>query len=161
MCTGAEIALIFATTVSAGAAIQSGEQQKDYNAYLAKQAEYDADTERQAGEIRAEQRREQARRVAATARANLAASGVDIDSETANAINADIIRRGEIDALTGVDDSLDTAGRLRQQAAGLRLQGRQAQTAGYAQAASTIASYGANSGWYGSGGSGAPAAGGG
>lgn len=150
MCTGAEAFLIFSTAVSAGAAISSAEQQKDYNQYLAKQADYDADTERQAGEIRAEQRREQARRVAASARANLAASGVDIDSETANAINADIIRRGELDALTGIDDSADAATRLRAQAVGLRADARQAQIAGYAQATSAIASYGNSAGWYGS-----------
>lgn len=154
MCTGPEVAMLFASGVSAGSAIMQGEQQKDYNEYLAKQAEADADTERQAGEIRAKERREQARRIAASARANIAASGLDVDSVTANAINADIIKRGELDALTDVDNSLDAATRMRAQASGLRFDGRQAQTGGYAQAASTIASYGAASGWYGGGGSG-------
>lgn len=149
MCTGAEAFLIFSTAVSAGTAIHSANQQKDYNEYLGKQAEADSRTERQAAEIKAAERREQARRVAASARANLAASGIDVDSETANAINKDIIQRGETDALTDIDNSLDAAARMREQASVYRMRGQQAQIAGYAQATSTIASYGNASGWYG------------
>ncbi len=148
---GVETALIVGTVVSAASAISSGQQQKKIANYQAKQAEADANTEQQAAEIRAEKVRERARRIAASARAATAASGLSLDSETANQINQDIIKRGELDALVGVDDAGDAASRLREQATALRIKGKSEQTAGYAQAAGTaLSNYTAyKSGWYG------------
>ncbi|MBU0537475.1 MAG: hypothetical protein KKF24_01215 [Gammaproteobacteria bacterium] len=151
MCTGAEIALIGAAVVGTGSAIYSGEQQKDLADYQAKQANADANAERQAAEIRGEKIREKAKSHAASVRASLAASGVSLDSVTANLINKDIIQRGEEDAIIGNNDSADAASRLRAQASVLRTQGRGAQVAGYAQAGSTALSgyAGYKGGWYG------------
>lgn len=151
MCTGAEVALLVSAGVSAGSAIYSGEQQKDLADYQARQARADADAQKQAADIQAEKLRERAKRVAASARAALAASGVSLDSETAVAINKDIIERGEMDASTAQFDGLDAASRLRSQAQALRMQGNSARVAGYAQAGSAIVSYGNTAGWYGSG----------
>lgn len=151
MCTGAEIALIGAAVAGTGSAIYSGEQQKDLADYQAKQANADADTERQAAEIRGDKIREKAKSHAASVRASLAASGVSLDSVSANLINKDIIQRGEEDALVGNNDSADAASRLRAQASALRAQGRGAQVAGYAKAGSTALSgyAGYKGGWYG------------
>lgn len=152
MCTGAEIALIGAAAIGAGSAIYSGQQQKAAAEYQADQAEADAIAEKGAAQVRAEKIRERARTQAAAARAAIAASGMNVNSQTSDLINEDIIRRGEMDAETGVNDSLDAAARLRAQATSLRSSGSAAQTAGYANAASTaLTAYGGyKSGWYGS-----------
>lgn len=151
MCTGVEIALIASAGISAGSAIASGEQQKDMANYQAKQAQADARTAQDAAAIEGDKIREHSKRVASAARAAMAASGLSLESETANAINADIIKRGEKDALIGNDDGADMASRLRAQAQGLKIAGRSAQTAGYANAASSaLSSYSASGGgWYG------------
>lgn len=150
MCDPISVALI-ATSVTAGSAIYSGYQQKEMANYQAAQARADANAEEQAAAIRAEKIREQAKRQASSVRAALAASGVSIDSESANLINKDTIRRGELDAITGVNDATDAAGRLRAQATSLRYAGNSAVVAGYASAAGTaLTSYSAyKSGWYG------------
>lgn len=149
MCTGVEIALIAGTAISAGSAVAAGEQQKDMANYQAKQAQADARAEQDAAEIQGDKIREHSKRVASAARAAMAASGLSLESETANAINADIIKRGEKDALTGIDDSADMASRLRAQAQGLKLAGRSAQVAGYAKAGSSVLSTGYTAGWWG------------
>lgn len=151
MCTGATVALLAAAAIGTGTAIYSGQQQKAAMKYQADQAEADAIAEKGAAQVRAEKIRERARAQAAAAKAAIAASGVNVNSETANLINEDIIKRGEMDAETGVTDSLDAAARLRAQATSLRISGSSAQTAGYANAASTaLTAYGGyKSGWYG------------
>ncbi|MBQ0795760.1 hypothetical protein [Zhongshania sp.] len=138
-----------ATAVSAGSAIYSGYQQKEMADYQAKQANADADAEQQAAVIRGDKIREKAKSYAASTRAALAASGVSIDSISANLINKDIIQRGEEDALIGINDSADAASRLRAQAKMSRTEGRNAVVAGYAKAGSTVLSGYAQSGWYG------------
>ena len=148
MCDPITIGLI-ATGISAGSAIASGEQQKDMANYQAKQAQADARTAQDAAAIEGDKIREHSKRVASAARAAMAASGLSLESETANAINADIIKRGEKDALTGMSDGADMASRLRAQAQGLKLAGRSAQVAGYAQAGSSVLSTGYTAGWWG------------
>ena len=147
MCTGSELALI-AAAVGAGSAIHQGNQQKKLANFQAEQANANANAEREAGEIRAEQARERAMRVAASARASLAASGVNIDSITGNLINKDIIKRGEKDAFTETLNAEDRATALRQQADVFRLRGRQAQQAGYIRAANSAIKSGSQ--WHGS-----------
>lgn len=151
MCTGAEVALLAATVASTAATV---EHQKDVAEFQADQARARADTEKQAGEIRAEKARERAKRVASSARAAMAASGVDIDSVTGNLINKDIIMRGEEDAFAETLNAQDRATALRQQADVFNMRGRQAQTAGAANIATTAISTGArsNGSWYGVGG---------
>lgn len=147
MCTGLEVAALVAAT--AGTAI-SVKQQSDMADFQAEQASANADTERQAGEIRAQQSRERARKVAASARASLAASGIDVGSPSADLINKDIIERGEKDAFTQTVDATDRATALRQQADISSLRGSQAQVAGALNIASSVISTGANSGAWGS-----------
>jgi hypothetical protein len=154
MCTGAEIAIIGATALSAGSAIMGGQQQKDMSEYQADQADADADTARQAAELNAEKVRDKARKVAASARASIASSGLSLDSVTANLINKDIVKRSEEDAIMGVDDADSMAKRLRAGASVDRLRGSSAQKAGYISAGSSaLATYGQHkAGWYGGGG---------
>ena len=152
MCTGVEIALLASAGASAGMSVMSGMQQKEMNKFQAEQAEADAVTAKGEAQVRAEKIREQAKAQAAAARAALAASGVSLDSQSASLINKDIISRGEEDAFTGIDDSLDMASRLRASAKTLRTAGKQAMVAGIANAGSTaLSTYaGYKSGWYGS-----------
>lgn len=151
MCTGAEIALI---AVAAGGTAITVKNQKDIADFQAEQAKANAQAEKDAGEIRAEQARERARRIAASARASLAASGLDIDSITGNLINKDIIMRGEQDAFAQTLNAEDRATALRQQADVFKLRGDQAVSSGVANFSSTAISTGARKDgtWYGMGG---------
>lgn len=151
MCTGAEIALL--GTAIGGTAIQVS-QQKKLADFQADQANANANTEKQAGEIRAEKARERARHIAASARASLAASGLDLDSVTANLINQDIVKRGEEDAFTQTLNAEDRATALRQQADVFNLRGDQAVVSGVANVASSAISTGVrkDGSWYGMGG---------
>lgn len=130
MCTGAEAALLVASIGSTAIAV---EQQRDVAKFQAGQARANADAEKQAGEIRAQKARDRAQRLASTARATLAASGIDIDSVTANLINKDILIRGERDAFVETLDAEDRATALRQQADIFSLRKQQATIAGGAQ----------------------------
>ena len=150
-----------ASGISAVSSIQSGRQQEAIADYQADQAEADAETAKQAAQIEGDKHREKVKRLAASARAAIAAAGFSLDSVTAEAINFDIIKRGEEDALINIKDAGDAASRLRAQADALRIGGNNAKTAGYAQAASSLlGTYAqAKGGWYG-GASAAPASGG-
>lgn len=148
---GVETALIVATVASASASVMSGVQQKKMSNFQANQAEADAEAAKGEALVRAENIRKITQQKASSARAAIAASGASLNSETASLINKDIVKRGETDALVGVDDSLDTASRLRASATSLRSQGNQAMVAGLGSAASsTLSTYaGVKSGWYG------------
>jgi hypothetical protein len=126
MCTGAEAVLLAKTGAIGVSAIQARKLAKFQSA----QASANAQAEEDAGELRAEKFRQRAKRVASSARAALAASGVGIDSITANLINKDIIERGELDASVEVSDAKDRATALRQGADIAKLRGRQAITSG-------------------------------
>lgn len=149
---GVETALIIAATASAGASVMSGMQQRQTNKFQASQAQADADAAEGAAQVTADKLRERSKAQAAAARAALAASGASLDSQTATLINKDIIKRGEQDAVVGIDDSMDAASRLRTSAKTLRSAGNAAMVAGVANAASTtLSTYaGYKSGWYGS-----------
>jgi hypothetical protein len=139
---GVETALIVAAAASAASAAYSGYTQNRNAKFQAKVQEQQANTERQAGELRAEQLRERAKRVAASFRAAGGVSGASLNSETYNLINKDIVQRGEEDAQVTINDANDQASLLRAQAQGLRYQGRNAQTAGLINASSSaISSY--------------------
>lgn len=151
MCTGAEAALLIGST--AGTAI-SIKQQGDLADFQESQARANADAEQQAGELRAEKTRERALRIAASARATLAASGVNIDSVTGNLINKDILERGEQDAFIQTLNAKDRATALRQQADIFNLQGDQSFVSGVTDLADSAISTGArkDGSWYGMGG---------
>ena len=149
---GVETALLVAAGVSAGSSVLSGFQQRKMNRYQANQTEADANAEKGAAIVRAENIRKITQQQAASARASIAASGAGLNSETASLINKDIIKRGESDALVGIDDAKDVASRLRATASSLRTAGNQALVGGIANAATTtLGTYaGYKSGWYGS-----------
>lgn len=138
--------------IAAGSAVQQGRQQKAFNEYQADQAEADAAAEKGAAQVRAERIRNITRQTRAAARADIAAAGANVGEGTPILIEEDIMRRGERDALLGIDDAKDMASRLRAQAFGLRSQGRQAQQAGYINAFSSALAIGSNygQGWRGS-----------
>jgi len=147
MCTGFEFAALAATAVGTAVTVKN---QQDIAGFQADQANANAETEKQAGEMRAAKTRERGKRIAASARAAMAASGVDIDSVTGNLINKDIVERTEQDAFTETLNAGDRATALRQQADVFSLRGSQAATAGVANFASSAISIGGQAGWYGS-----------
>lgn len=142
---------------TAGAAIQSGNRQAEWSNYQSRQLQADAAAEKGAAHVRAENIRKLGDRQRSAARASMAASGVDVGGiGTPLLIDSDIAAGAEHDAfmtLLGADDASRRAG---QQARGLQIQGRRAQTAGYTQAAtsllSTAGSMGMSGGWSMSGG---------
>ncbi len=142
MCTGAEFLLVSAA-VSAGTAVYAGEQQKKAGAQQANAINAQAGQELDAARAQAERLRKATQFKRGTARAALAASGVDVDSGTSLLIDQTITETGMQDAystlLTGErrSDTLNTQ-------AGLSLRsGRDAATAGYVQAGgSLLSSYG-------------------
>lgn len=87
------------TAVSAMGAQTSAKAQQaslNYNASVQKNA---ADTAAEQGAFDAQQIRDQNRRIAATQRANAAASGIDPDSGTAADVQKDSANHGELEAM--------------------------------------------------------------
>jgi hypothetical protein len=148
---GVETALIVAAVASAGASVMAGQQQKEVYKGQAKQAEADANAAKGDAKVRAEMIGKITQQKAASARAAIAASGGSLDSASATLINTDIVKRGEMDALIGVNDGMDTASRLRASAKSLRTAGSQAAVAGVVNAGtSALSTYaGYQAGWYG------------
>ena len=131
-------AMATGTVLSAYSAYQQGENQKDWADYQAKQAEADAKAEKSAAEVQAEKIRKMSRIQAGEATASIAGSGVDVGEGTALNINKDIYANAEEDAVMTVFGGSDRAARGNAEAAGYRLKGEQAQTAGYLNAASSV-----------------------
>lgn len=133
---------------SAGSTAVSAIQQNKMHRFQAAQAEADADTAEQAAEIKADKIREKAKRTAASFRSALGASGVSVDSVSANKINQTIIRDAELDALIGVYDAEDAATKLRTQASLDRIKGNNAIIGGAASGAATAITAGSQLGWF-------------
>jgi hypothetical protein len=138
MCTGMEVLLLASTAVSVGTAIHQGEQQQDWNNYEANQATADATAERGAAAVQADKIRKMARLQAGEANAALSASGVSTGEGTALLINEDIYANAEQDAVMTIFGGNDRANRGNADAAGYRLKGSQAKTAGYLNATSSL-----------------------
>lgn len=136
----AAVAQIAAMAISAGAAIHQGETQKNYNNYLASQAQADARAEQGAAQVEAERIRKAAREQRAEAIATIASGGVDVNSGTALKIDQRISRDAEEDAALTILYGKDKAVRLSAESDAYRMQGKQAQTAGYVSAAGTLLS---------------------
>lgn len=149
MCTGMEIFMIASTAVSAVSQIQQGEQKRDYANYQAAQANADADAEREAAQVRAEQIRKAGRRTQSEARASLAASGIEVSGGSAVTIDDKIAYNTEEDALNEILTGTRRGARLDQEAVGARAAGDNARTAGYMGAFGSVLSSGAS--YYGSG----------
>lgn len=135
-----------ALALSAGAAIQQGEESRRYNNYLAAQAEADSRAERGAAQVEAERILKASKRQRSEAVAALAASGVDVNSSTALKIDEEISRGAAEDAFLTLTGGSDRAARLNAEASGARYAGKQAQRAGYVNAASSLLSSGSSIG---------------
>lgn len=151
MCTGLEpVALTAAASVlAAGGAIYSGQQQKKMSNYQAAQAEADAEAARSAARVEADRIRKAGRAQAAQANASLAASGVDTGEGTALRIQSNIVGDAEQDAYQTILNGTNQSARLNAQASADRISGRNASTAGYIDAGSTLLEGGAKAynGW--------------
>lgn len=155
MCTGVEIFLLASaaasTAVAAGSQIQQARQEKKFRNFQSEQAEADAQAEREAGAVRADQIRKGYRSQQSEARSALAAGGVEVGAGTALVIDETIARRGEEDALQEILYGGRRGARLDQESVGLRMAGDNAQTSGYMGAFGTILGGGAQvaKGWKG------------
>ncbi|WP_262033859.1 hypothetical protein [Serratia liquefaciens] len=149
MCTGVEIALVASSVLAAGAATASGVQQKKMADYQADQANADADAARAASRVQADKIRKAGREQAAQANAALAASGVETGEGTALRITSGITGDAEEDAYTTIMNGMNTGARYNAQGQADRLSGRNAATAGYLNAGSSLLSAGATgyTGW--------------
>lgn len=135
-----------ATILAAGAAVQQGIETKKYNDYLANQAEADKRTAQSAAEVEAMRIRKQREQIRSNAIAELAASGVDVNSDTALRIDQQIVRDSEEDAFLALAGGTDRANRLDAEAQGYRNTGKQARTAGYVNAGTSLLRGASNSG---------------
>lgn len=123
---GVETALIAATALSATSTLASGVQGYKQGEYEEDQARADADAAAAAGRVQAENIRRVTRRQQSSARAALAASGVNVDMGTAGDIQTEIGAAGEQDAMTSILGGNNTARMLRSEGAMAALRGRQA-----------------------------------
>ena len=135
-----------ATILAAGAAVQQGIETKKYNDYLADQAEADKRTAQSAAEVEAMRIRKQRDKVRADAIAELASSGVDVNSDTALRIDQQIVRDSEEDAYLSLAGGVDRAKRLDAEAQGYRISGKQARNAGFVNAGASLLKGASNNG---------------
>lgn len=135
-----------ATILAAGAAVQQGIETKKYNDYLADQAEADKRTAQSAAEVEAMRIRKQREKVRSDAIAELASSGMDVNSDTALKIDQQIVRDSEEDAFLTLAGGVDRSNRLAAEADGYRIAGKQARTAGFVRAGTSLLSTAANNG---------------
>ena len=138
----AVIALI-GVAASTYAAYEQGETQQKFAKYNAKVAENQAAGERMRAEFTANQQREAHRRTIATQRAVYGTSGVEMSGSPLLVI-ADSARQAELDAQIILAGGEARGIGFEAQAALSRFQGRQASTAGYVNAGSTLLSGASN-----------------
>ena len=146
MCTGMEIFAIASTAMQAMSTISKGNQAQDMANYQAKQANADAQVEREVAQVNADKIRKAAKSQQSSARSALAASGVVADSGTPLVIQGDIIERGEGDALTELLTGARKGQKLDTEAAGLRVAGKNAKAQSRASAFGSLLSTGAQMG---------------
>lgn len=138
MCTGAEMLMMVGTVTQTVGALQRGRQEQAMYDYQARQAEADARVERELGEVRAAKIRKAGSRQQAEAVAALAASGVDVNSGTALKIQQQITRDAAEDAQTALLSGNYRGARLESEAGAMRTAGRNARTASFGTAASSL-----------------------
>lgn len=137
MCTGAEIAIIAAAVAGTGTAIYSGQQQAKAAGAQAAALSEQAAQEQEAAKAEADRLRQATRFKRGEARAALAASGVDVDSQTATLIDQTIVSNDEQDAFNLLLTGQRRAGSLSAESQLSLRAGRDAATAGYLDAANT------------------------
>ena len=133
MCMTAAVMMAVGTGIQAGTAIQQGRNAEAYAEYQAKVAQRDANTAEAAGRVTAEKIRRAGRVAKADAIAAVAASGMDINSASANDVVLGIGRDFEADALAAIYSG-QNEGMVR------RSEGSAALANGRAQRSSALAS---------------------
>ena len=148
---GIETALLIGSAVVAGgSAIMQGQQAEAMGNYQAEQARADADAAAESAKLEAANIRKAGERQRSSARAALAASGVNVDTGTAELINTEIQQNAEQDALTTIQTGVSRARMINAEGQASRIAGDNAATAGFLNAASTAMSAGytgKKSGW--------------
>ena len=133
------IALI-GVAVSTYAAYEQAQTQEKFQKYNAKVAENQAAGERMRARVAADQQREAHRRLIANQRATYGVSGVDVASGSPLLVIADSAKQAELDAQIILAGGEARGIGFETQAGLSRFQGRQAATAGYVNAGSTLLS---------------------
>lgn len=130
---------------------QEGRNQKMLSNAQAGVLDYQAQVERQVAMREAGVIRDAARETQGAARTAYAASGVKVDTGTAAMVDEKIIRESEQDAFMAILEGNRRARGMNTAASTERIQGRQAQRAGYVNAAGTLLGgswdYAKASGW--------------
>lgn len=149
MCEPTTIIMVGAAIVGAYAAYDAGQTQKEYAKYEAKQTEADAKAEQGDSQVEAARIRKMGKAAVAEANAGLAASGQSLGSAGALAINREIYRGNEEDAVFALLGGRDRSQRLNASAQLTRQRGKSAANAGKLNAYSSLLSGGsqAYSGW--------------
>lgn len=147
---GIETALMVAgAAVSAGSAISQGRQAQATGNYQAAQAAADADAARATAQLEADKLRKAGRQQRSQAVAAQAASGVKVDTGTAELINTEITQQAEEDALTTIQSGNTRARQINAEGEAARISGNNAKKAGVLNATSTALGAGATvaKGW--------------
>lgn len=131
---------LIAAGISAYASISSAQTQEKATKYNYKVQKHAADDAVMQGNIRAQEIRERARKVAGTQAAGMAASGLDTTVGTPAAMLNETALYGELDALRTINNGQRQAWGLESQSEIELWQGRNAKRAGYYQAAGSLLS---------------------
>lgn len=151
MCTGVEIALLFAAAAGTTATVMSANAQADAADANAKQLNTQAGQEQDAAAAEAGRIRKNARLQAGEANAALSASGVSVAEGSALKIDEQIYKSSESDALNTIISGNRRSSSMGQEATNGVKAAKNAKTAGYIQAGASVLSAGAGavkaSGW--------------
>jgi hypothetical protein len=143
MCTGAETLLGAGVLFSAASQITGGRNAEKAGRYNAAQLMQDAQDEREASVLRAMKTRREGKRVRGQARADLAASGVSVDSGTPLDIDEEIAFTSEEDAAQQLLFGEKRARGMEVEARGLRMAGANAARQGGINALGSVLAGGA------------------
>lgn len=155
MCDPVTGTLVASSLLGAYSSVQQGRSAKAVARYNAREAENEAVRVRSKGTEEENRHRQRVAQLQSRQRAQLGASGVDLESGSALAIQEDTELFGEVDALRIRSNFADQAQALDRGAGLTRQQGRSASRAGNLQAvgsligaAGSIAGAGVASKWY-------------
>lgn len=151
MCTGVELALLFAAGAGAVGTVMSVEAQQDAADANALAINTQAGQEQDQANAEADRIRKNARLQAGEANAALSASGVSVAEGSALKIDEEIYKSSESDALNTIISGNRRSSSMGQEAANGVKAAKNAKTAGYVQAGASVLSAGAGaakaSGW--------------
>lgn len=137
MCISAGMMMAISTGVSVVGKLQQGQAQRQAADADARQAQLQAAQERDAAMVEAKRIRNAGAKASGAARAQLAASGIDVGSGTAVVIDEEITRESETDAEYTLLTGQRRSGALEYSAAQSRSRGRNAVTASVLGSVST------------------------